>query len=46
MEQLRPEFAVARRHAPAAEVQRNKRYTFDGILEMFNVFNRTNYGTG
>ena len=22
----------------------NKRYTFDGIVEMFNVFNRTNYG--
>ena len=23
----------------------NKRYTFDGILEVFNVFNRTNYGS-
>jgi hypothetical protein len=23
----------------------NKRYSFDGIFEMFNVFNRTNYGS-
>ena len=23
----------------------SKRYTFDGMLEVFNVFNRTNYGT-
>jgi hypothetical protein len=46
VEQLRPELAVARGHAPAAQVHREQAgRPFDGILEVFNVFNRTNYGS-